>query len=819
MAEQSFNEQLLQLLAATRDLHLRDEGTPNGGTSDIETKSAEHPLVVLSALAARLQRDGKEKEAKTILQVVSIATASPDYGGMGLTWTGELSATDRSELILLTSAWLESLNSNDRRGGPIVPLVSRPAGRRPMNVTEKIFALHDVTRTGWVRTGDTIRVSVDWIMASEASWHGMLQVYNKLGDPGIFSNSNFWLAGDHVVDPRLMDTPLVQKLVGEMDFARKKFKMTQFQGNNYTIMHTEFYRERAQPGQIIIGSDSHTCSSGADGCLAIGLGATEVTMALVTGEIWFKVPEVVEIHLVGKPQRGVGGKDIILYILQQLKRNTVAADRVVEYTGPGCRWLSSDARFAIANMTTEFGGITGIFVPDEVTKDFIDARKTAHHRTASYYFKPDEGCSYAESHTIDVSLVEPFVAKYPSPDDVVPVSDVAGTHLDGVFIGACTTAEEDLVMGALVLQAGLDAGRKPVARGERRVVPGSRPIADYLRKTGLADIYERAGFIIGIPGCSYCVGMGADMAKPGEVWLSSQNRNFENRMGKGAIGSLASAATVAASSFDMAVTSPQDLIDLIPADRWAAVKGKGSLADGILSQPQWVEPPGQDAEEDAKNVAEDQGPSTSGEDAAADQAKPGSGTIRSKIFRLGDFVDTDALAPAQYLLTSKNNEELGTHCLEFTNPEFRQLVKEGHKVIVAGDAFGCGSSRQEAVQALLGVGVECVIAKAFAFIYSRNQPSLGLWGFTIDDPLFYEKAQTGTSIEIDLDRNVLTVDGETFEFQLSVLEKKLTKMGGMTNAFNQFGKRIYDVLTGRKASQGGVAKELKAKPAQDVMAW
>lgn len=184
---------------------------PRLGTSDIETKSAEHPLVVLSALAARLQRDGKEKEAKTILQVVSIATASPDYGGMGLTWTGELSATDRSELILLTSAckhtsflllcrelpvnpwfcriyWmntdrerlpslgLESLNSNDRRGGPIVPLVSRPAGRRPMNVTEKIFALHDVTRTGWVRTGDTIRVSVDWIMASEASWHVCLHV-------------------------------------------------------------------------------------------------------------------------------------------------------------------------------------------------------------------------------------------------------------------------------------------------------------------------------------------------------------------------------------------------------------------------------------------------------------------------------------------------------------------------------------------------------------------------------------------------------------------------------------------------------------------
>ncbi|KAJ3959687.1 hypothetical protein N0V92_003685 [Colletotrichum tropicale] len=606
-----------------------------------------------------------------------------------------------------------------------------------------------------------------------------------------------------------MDTPLVQKLVGQMDFARKRFKMTEFQGHNYTIMHTEFYRERAQPGQIIIGSDSHTCSAGADGCLAIGLGATEVTMALVTGEIWFKIPEVVEIRLIGKPRRGVGGKDIILYILQQLKRNTVAADRVVEYTGPGCRWLSPDARFAVANMTTEFGGITGIFHADEVTKQFIDSRKTAHHKTASYYFKPDEGCSYAESHIIDISLAQPFVARYPSPDDVVPVSEVAGTHLDGVFIGACTTAEEDLIMGALVLQAGLEAGKQPVAGGNRRVVPGSRPIADYLRKSGLAEIYERAGFTIGVPGCSYCVGMGADMAQPGEVWLSSQNRNFENRMGKGAIGSLASAATVAASSFDMVVTSPQELIDLVPDERWNSIKGKGSLPEGSLTQPLWVEPPGQDAEK--QEGVEDEQEYKLTDAGAGDNGATGSGTIKSKVFRLGDFVDTDALAPAQYLLTSKNNEELGSHCLEHTTPEFRQKVKEGYEVIVAGKAFGCGSSRQESVQSLL--------AKSFAFIYSRNQPSLGLWGFIINDAQFYEKANMGADIEIDLDRNVVTIDGMSFDFQLSELEKKLTKMGGMTNAFNQFGQRIYDVLTGRSSKNGSVLKEPKVKVPQDVMAW
>lgn len=184
-------------------------------------------------------------------------------------------------------------------------------------------------------------------------------------------------------------------------------------------------------------------------------------------------------------------------------------------------------------LLQEFGGITGIFAPDGISEQFIQSRKTVRHKSDSFFFKADPGCSYSSSHTIDLSQVETAIARYPSPDDVVCISDMAGSQLDGVFIGACTTAEEDLVLGALVLRAGLEKGWKSVAHGQRRVVPGSRPIADFLRQTGLAEVYENAGFTIGIPGCSYCVGMGADMAAPGEVWLSSQNRNFENRMGRG----------------------------------------------------------------------------------------------------------------------------------------------------------------------------------------------------------------------------------------------------------------------------------------------
>lgn len=183
----------------------------------------------------------------------------------------------------------------------------------------------------------------------------MVQVYDRLGKPGVFRNDRFWLAGDHSVEPRNMDTPLSKQLVAQSEGAKRAFKMTEYQGMNYTIMHTEFFRERTQPGMLVVGSDSHTCSSGANGCLAIGMGAADVTMALVTGETWFRVPEVVEIRFEGRPPRGVGGKDVILYVLQQLKRNTIAADRVVEYTGPGLDYLSPDARFAIANMTTVRG--------------------------------------------------------------------------------------------------------------------------------------------------------------------------------------------------------------------------------------------------------------------------------------------------------------------------------------------------------------------------------------------------------------------------------------------------------------------------------
>lgn len=321
-------------------------------------------------------------------------------------------------------------------------------------------------------------------------------------------------------------------MIDASEKANRDFHLTDYQGMNYTIMHTEFVRERAEPGMLCIGSDSHTCSAGAVGCLSIGLGTADVTMGLALGETWFKVPESILIEFIGEPGLGTTGKDVIMYILKELKRNTVASERIVEFAG-ATHHLSSDARFSICNMCTEFGAVTGLFVPDEVTEQYISKRKRRRNKQHSVYFKPDKDAQYAGRYEINLSKVEPSIAVYPEPDHVVPVSEQAGTHLDGVFIGACTTTEEELVLGALILKAGLEAGLTRVKTGKRHYVPGSLPIVEKLKYLGLTDVYEAAGFTRGPPGCSLCVGLSSEKALSGETWLTSQNRNFKNRMGSG----------------------------------------------------------------------------------------------------------------------------------------------------------------------------------------------------------------------------------------------------------------------------------------------
>lgn len=312
-------------------------------------------------------------------------------------------------------------------------------------------------------------------------------------------------------------------------------------------------------------------------------------------------------------------------------------------------------------MRQEFGAITGICVPDEVTKSYIDSRRTKRGSESALYFSPDEDACYSQTFDIDLGNIAPYVALYPSPDNVVSVIEVVGTKLDGCFIGACTTAEEDLVLAALILKAGIAQGL-PLAKGTRHVTPGSLPIISRLGDLGLLDAYSDAGFTRGAPGCSYCVGV-VDVAPSGSVWLSSQNRNFPDRMGKGtvfvrhinhsqeqsltiwigAIGNLAAAITVAASSFSMTITDPLPLLRMIDQGIWSkyktlsARKKKGDLSAG-LSTPVYMQP---DFRQRPASTTETRDSTTS---KPTCKRQPKQSQIKSRVAMLGDFVDTDAVS-------------------------------------------------------------------------------------------------------------------------------------------------------------------------------
>ncbi|KAJ9609219.1 hypothetical protein H2200_006991 [Cladophialophora chaetospira] len=786
---EDFESELRQVLARVRGIDSNtlghDQAKTSGGISSL-----------LSQFSNSLRAADKTAEAETLEVVREKVVDKKAFGGLGLSETATADSSQQAETIFLVEAWLEAINSRENAKDFLSHRPLPASGTRPMTLAEKIFAQHVVGEkpaTG-LAAGDVVRVGIDWILASELSWQAMARTYKELGSPGIWRNDRFWLAGDHVVHPAVSKVPKIQAMVDVAEKAKKDFKMTEYQGMNYTIMHTEFVRERVEPGMLAIGSDSHTCSGGAVGCLSIGLGTADVMMTLALGETWFKIPESVLIEFVGQPAFGMSGKDVILHILGELKRNTVAAERIVEFSGEGLKYLSVDARFAISNMCTEFGAITGIFVADRVTSDYVAKRRRKANKVNSLYFRPDADATYAGKYTIDLTKVESSVAVYPNPDDVVPVSQMAGKPLDGVFIGACTTTEEELVLAALVLKVGLDK-KLPMAKGKRHYVPGSLPIVEKLKDLKLLEIYEAAGFTRGPPGCSYCVGLSAEKASKGETWLSSQNRNFQNRMGKGAFGHVTSAIVCAASSFDMSITSPAEFLKDLDVEFFKQYR---ALPDMDLIPVEYVEPDLSSTPEKPKP-----GPARVLETGEPDD-KPVKqlSNITSKVVTLGDFIDTDALAPGPTLTTCVTEEEFGEHVLEHTHPDFRAKVRGGQQVVVAGHAFGVGSSREVAVSALKGVGVQAVIARSFAFIYGRNQPSLGLLGVTITDDEFHSLAQDGEAITLDIPSRTVSVAGKSFDFRLSEMEYNLTVNNGVAESYRRFGKGIWEEFTGKGKKEG-----------------
>lgn len=250
----------------------------------------------------------------------------------------------------------------------------------------------------------------------------------------------------------------------------------------------------------------------------------------------------------------------------------------------------------------------------------------------------------------------------------------------------------------------------------------------------------------------------------------------------------------------MEVTDPTPLLAEVDIERLESILGRKPSASTTVS---YVEP----------GRVTSQSSSTEATSAAAPQTGPSkssdSDVVKGKVITMGDYIDTDALAPAEALVNARmSTEELGTWCMRYTQPEFRGRVKdEGLNIVVAGDAFGVGSSREAAVQALQGAGVKAVIAKSFAFIYGRNQANFGLVGCLVKDEDFYTIAKDGEPVEVDLEKREIRVGGKSFNFQFSELERRLIETGGVSEAFKKWGKGYMEMITTGKTKGGPLEKK------------
>ena len=649
-----------------------------------------------------------------------------------------------------------------------------------MTLTQKILAHHARgLKRPWVEAGDILRIRVDWTIASELAWNGMDRTYSLLGRPKIHDAERFYLAVDHTVDPEaLAKDERTQKLVQLSRNFAKESAIRHFYDANETILHTKFYRDLVQPGEVVLGADSHTSSHGGMGAFSIGLGGADIAVAMVLGESWVEVPEAIAVEYSGELPFGLSGKDVILETLGKLKRNTVAMERSVEYRGEAVKRFTTDMRFTIANMTAEFGGLNGIFEADETVAAWLAGRRS--HNTGARYFRADADAPYVERFPIPLAKLSPKVAKPFSPDNVMDVEAAAGQALQGAFIGACTTTEEELVMGALVLDAAMRAGAKPVESKNRIVVPGDLTILENLKRHGLIEVYEKAGFRVDPPGCSMCLGIASVRAGKDEVWLSSQNRNFPNRMGQGSLAWLASAATVAASSLDMKVADPRPLLATVDRDRFAAALRRETprVPEVRVTEPEIAPASG-----------------TAGAKDAADEGA--AGPIRGRVQRFGDNVDTDAIIPGAFCHFTKL-EDLGSHAFRYVRPEFPQRARDGRTIVVAGQGWGSGSSREQAVLALKGAGIRVVIARSYAFIHKRNLVNEAVPYLVVGDDAFYALAEEDAELEVDLASGRVThvASGRSFDAETPTpMVRALQVEGGLVPAIQKHGPKVFEALT------------------------
>ena len=492
------------------------------------------------------------------------------------------------------------------------------------------------------------------------------------------------------------------------------------------ICHQVHLERFAKPGKTLIGSDSHTPTAGAMASLAFGAGGLDVAKAMAGIGYRLSCPSVVNVKLVGKLNHGVSSKDVILKLLQLLSVKG-GVGKVFEYTGEGVKNLSVYQRATITNMGAELGATTSIFPSDEITKKFL----TRQNREQDFVeMLPDPDCDYDEVFEIDLSKLVPLVACPNSPDAVKEVKMLVGKKVDQVAIGSCTNSGyEDLMRVAAILK-----GHKIAHNVSLVISPGSRQVLMKLIENGTLSTFVSCGARILECTCGPCIGMGQS-PKSDAVSLRTFNRNFYGRSGTLSAGIYLVSPEVAAMSAITGVISDPSSLEY--SDDFE--KEISYIDDSLIYDPS----------QDPDSVEIVRGPNIK----PLPQNDKMPETIDKKVvIKLPDNITTDHIAPAgaKVLPYRSNIEKLSTFVFENNKPHFDEVCKEnGGGIILAGENYGQGSSREHAALAPMYLGIKAVLAKSFARIHLANLINFGILPMTFKDKSDYDKIDELDELKIE----------------------------------------------------------------------
>ena len=417
-----------------------------------------------------------------------------------------------------------------------------------MTMTEKILAAHAGCEK--VEPGQLIRAKVDFLLANDITGPQAIPEFDKIGRP-VFDPDKIALIPDHFIPNKDIKSAEQAKVMREFAY---KHKITHYvevgrMGIEHVLLPENGW---VRPGEVIIGADSHTCTYGAVGAFATGVGGTDLGAAMATGDTWFKVPSTIKVVLTGSLPEWVCGKDVILTLIGRIGVDG-ARYQSLEFAGPGVASLSMTDRFTIANMAIEAGGKNGIFPVDERTVEYLAARTKVPYTA----YTADADAIYEREIHINLSELRPVVALPHLPENVKVVADMPETRIDQAVIGSCTNGRiDDLEQAVKII-----AGRKIHPQVRAIIIPGTQEVYMEALRRGYIEQFITAGAVVSTPTCGPCLGGYMGILAAGERCVSTTNRNFRGRMGH--VDSevyLASPAIAAASAIMGRIAEPKEVL-------------------------------------------------------------------------------------------------------------------------------------------------------------------------------------------------------------------------------------------------------------------